>query len=173
MQAQIASERAEFRMSDVVCRVNAKIVHRHPHVFGDLSVSGVDEVLVNWEELKQQEKQAGQESPSVLDSVSPAMPALARAQSVQRHVDRTGFGSAEMDELASRISEALLALLTEGGDRAREALLGDMLFDLVNLARKLDIDAESALREANLRFERCFRSLEHTLGDGNPAPKEN
>jgi uncharacterized protein YabN with tetrapyrrole methylase and pyrophosphatase domain len=157
---QIASERNEFRLGDVVCRVRKKLVHRHPHVFGDLLVSGVDQVLVNWEALKQQEKGARQASSSMLDGVSPAMPSLARAQSIQRHVDRTGVLPTEVNELLSRICEALPGLAEETAPAVRETLLGDLLFDLANLARRLGLDAESALREANSRFERHFRAQE-------------
>jgi tetrapyrrole methylase family protein/MazG family protein len=161
IQAQIASELGEFRMSDIVRHVNTKIVHRHPHIFDGLSVNGVEEVLVNWEELKRQEK--GQRASSVLDSVSLAMPALARAQSIQRHVDRTGLVSAEVNELLARVSDALPNLLAQVDHAAREAIFGDLLFELTNLARKLNLDAESALREANSRFERRFRSIENSL----------
>jgi tetrapyrrole methylase family protein/MazG family protein len=163
LQVQIATEQGEFRMSDVVCRVNTKIVHRHPHVFGDLAVQGVEEVLVNWEELKQQEKQGRAEAPSSLDGISPAMPALARAQSIQRHVDRLGVVSEGTEELVDRISAALAHLLAGGG--ARGVALGDLLFDLTNLARKLGIDAESALREANTRFEEQHREFEAASRD--------
>jgi len=163
LQAQIASELGEFRMSDVVCHVHTKIVHRHPHVFGGLTVRSVDEVLINWEELKEREKEAGGEAPSSLEGISPTMPALARAQSIQRHVDRMAVVSAEVDVLVTQIAAGLSGLSTGADSAEREALLGDLLFDLTNLARRLDIDAESALREANARFERRYRELESTL----------
>lgn len=159
LQAQIAAECGEFRLSDVVCHVHSKIVYRHPHVFGGLDVEGVEQVLINWEMLKQQEKQAQAQAqaPSALDGIAPAMPALARAQSIQRHVNSTGLVDAEVDELARRVQERLNHL-PASEDRTR--LLGDLLFDLTNLARKLDIDAESALRETNSRFELEFRASE-------------
>lgn len=163
MQAQIASESGEFRMSDVVRQVNEKIIYRHPHVFAGLSVAGVEQVLVNWEELKQQEKEAREAAPSMLEGISPAMPALARAQSIQRHVDRTGILSAAVDELRARASGALDDLLRQTDPGTREAILGDLLFEVVNLARKLGVDAEGALRQANARFEARFRARELTI----------
>lgn len=160
LQAQIATEYGEFRMSDVVRRVNEKIVYRHPHVFGGLDVDGVEEVLVNWETLKQREKEARVEDASALDSIAPAMPALARAQSIQRHVDRTGIVSVESDDLVKRIVDRVSEVdAAQGYDVCAEAV-GELIFDIVNLARGLGIDAESALREANTRFETRFRALE-------------
>jgi tetrapyrrole methylase family protein/MazG family protein len=160
LQAQIATEYGEFRMSDVVCRVNEKIIYRHPHVFGGLDVDGVEEVLVNWETLKQQEKEARMEDASALDGIAPAMPALARAQSIQRHVDRMGIVSVEIDDLIERIVDRMReADAAQRADVCAKAV-GELLFDIANLARGLGIDAESALREANMRFEARFRALE-------------
>jgi tetrapyrrole methylase family protein/MazG family protein len=160
LQAQIATEHGEFRMSDIVRHVNEKIIHRHPHVFGGLEVEGVDEVLVNWETLKQQEKEARVEHASALDGVAHAMPALARAQSIQRHVDRMGVVSIGNDDLIGRIVDLVETLDPSQGSRVCAQGLGELLFDVANLARNLGIDAESALRETNLRFEERFRALE-------------
>jgi tetrapyrrole methylase family protein/MazG family protein len=168
LQAQIASELGEFRFGDIVRHVNGKIVHRHPHVFADLKVDGVDEILVNWETLKQQEKEsrAGLEEPppSSLDGISQAMPALARAQSIQRHVDRSGVVAEEVEQLTVRIVAGLQRLSATPEATDREHLLGDLLFDLANLSRKLHIDAEGALREANSRFEKQYRDAEEPMG---------
>jgi tetrapyrrole methylase family protein/MazG family protein len=164
LQVQIASELGEFQMADVVCHVHRKIVYRHPHVFAGLEVSGVAEVLVNWEELKQREKEAGEETPSALDSISPTMPALARAQSIQRHVDRTGVLDTSFNKLVAGISARLVALSNELDGAEQEGLLGDLLFEVSDLARKLGVDAESALREVNLRFETRYRELEQAMG---------
>ena len=163
LQAQIASELGEFRMSDVICRVNTKIVYRHPHVFSGLDVDGVEQVLINWETLKQQEKNARTESPSALDGISQTMPSLARAQSIQRHVDLAGVLSAGTDELTASVIDRMDRLAQEGDAPSRAHTLGDLLFDLTNLARRLGIDAEGALREANARFEQQFRAMEHEI----------
>ena len=88
LQAQIASEQAEFRMSDVVCHVNRKIVYRHPHVFDGLAVDGVDQVLSNWEDLKRQEKKERASAPSPFEGIPRLMPALARAQAMSRRAAR-------------------------------------------------------------------------------------
>ncbi len=174
LQTQIASELGEFRFSDVIRHVNHKIVHRHPHVFADLQISGIDEILVNWETLKQQEKESRSESatalPSALDGISAAMPALARAQSIQRHVDRFGVVAEGIEQLAARVAAALQRLSTGPTPTDREQLLGNLLFDLTNLSRKLDIDAEGALREANSRLERQYRDTEKAVTSGPALP---
>jgi MazG family protein len=163
LQAQIASELGEFRLSDVICRVNRKIVYRHPHVFSGLDVDGVEQVLINWETLKQQEKNARTENPSALDGIAQTMPALARAQSIQRHVDRTGVLPAGTDGLTASVIDRVGSLAQEADAPSRAHVLGDLLFDLTNLARRLEIDAEGALREANARFEQQFRAMEREM----------
>jgi tetrapyrrole methylase family protein/MazG family protein len=160
LQAQIASEQGEFRLSDVVCHVNRKIVYRHPHVFGELEVAGVAEVLVNWEMLKQQEKERRVEAPSPLDGIPQSLPALARAQSIQRHVDRTGALTEQVGDLVGEITSGV-GRLSAAADPAEGArVLGQVLFALSDLARMLGIDAEGALREANARFEEHYRATD-------------
>lgn len=163
MHVQIASETGEFQMGDVVQHIQAKIVRRHPHVFAGLTVNGVDEVLFNWEVIKQQEK--GTEAKrSLLDSVSRAMPSLARTQSIQRHVDWLDGIDVNPDKLIAQISSTATTLQSQHDHTQRHVLLGDLLFAIGNLARQWDIDAESALRDANNRFEQQFRrwEAEHT-----------
>lgn len=165
LQVQIATEQGEFRLSDVVCYVNNKIVYRHPHVFAGLEVEGVAEVLVNWEALKLQEKERVVEAPSALAGIPVALPALARAQSIQRHVDGSGILENEVSSLADQVTSEVARLGATGKGEARAQVLGRLLFDLANLARNLGVDAESALREANLRFEERFRMTEEGEGD--------
>ncbi len=160
LQVQIAIEAGEFRLSDVICYAHSKIVRRHPHVFAGLEVDGVKEVLLNWEDLKRREKQANDESASVLDGISPSMPALARAQSIQRRVERAGAISTSAGELSVRVSDCLAALGAMNDHDAQEEVLGDLLFDMANLARLLGLDAEGALRAKNSRFESEFRAAE-------------
>jgi tetrapyrrole methylase family protein/MazG family protein len=154
LQVQIASERGEFRMSDVVCQVDRKIVHRHPHVFRGLVVDGVEEVLTNWEELKRQEKGERAQALSPFEGIPLSMPALARAQAMLRRAARLGVLPAEDDDLAGRLSRAAALSATGQAPGDGERLLGDLLFDLASLAFKEGVDAESALREASARFER-------------------
>ncbi|MBN1640807.1 MAG: nucleoside triphosphate pyrophosphohydrolase [Anaerolineae bacterium] len=158
LQAQIAAEMGEFRMSDVVCAVNTKIVYRHPHVFGDLEVDNVDQVLVNWELLKGQEK-ASRAERSALDGIPPTMPALARAQSLQRHVLSSYALEVDAGKAVHQVARAMQSLTDLDPDR-RAATVGQLLFDLANLARLLGVDAESALREASASFEARVRALE-------------
>jgi tetrapyrrole methylase family protein/MazG family protein len=170
MQAQIASEAGEFQMNDIVHHIHAKIVRRHPHVFADLVVNDVDEVLVNWEEIKQREK--GQNSKrSVLDSVARAMPSLSRAQSIQRHIDWMEEINVDTETLLAQITARAAALKALASKSERQTCIGELLFEISNLARKWHIDAESILREANNRFEQYFRhwEVEHSKsqGDGN------
>ncbi len=160
LQAQIATENGEFRLKDIVCRVNEKIVYRHPHVFGGLDVDGVDEVLVNWEALKQAEKGKKRAAPSALDGIALSMPALARAQSLQRHVHGTGVLEGDVDRLRERITASVGQLVQITDAVSRDRCLGELLFDLAQLSRKLGVDAESALREANVRFEDWYRARE-------------
>ncbi len=160
MQAQIGSESGAFQLSDIVRQVNAKIVRRHPHVFAGLAVSGVDEVLLNWEAIKRGEKGEREEKPSVLDSVSRSMPSLARAQSIQRHVDWMEGIDWEADVLLRRVAQSIQALHSALDAADRRERIGDLLFDLANLARRWEIDVEGALREANNRFEARFRAWE-------------
>jgi tetrapyrrole methylase family protein/MazG family protein len=153
LQAQIASEQGEFRMSDVVCAVNRKIVYRHPHVFDGVVVEGVDQVLTNWEELKRKEKGERALAPSPFEGIPPSMPALARSQAMLRRAARLNVLPAPEGEIEATFKLAgLLADQMEVSDKVR--FLGDLLFDLVCLGDKMGIDAESALREANLHFER-------------------
>jgi len=155
--AQIASEAGEFELDDVIKSITTKLKHRHPHVFGSVSVRDADEVLVNWEELKKEERQEGA---SMLDGIPKAMPSLAYSQEIQGRVARVGFDWQEdggvIDKLAEEVDEFKKALAKE----QREAEFGDLLFTLANIARRWGIDLESALRQANNRFYRRFASME-------------
>ncbi len=156
LQAQIAVEAGEFSLAQVIEGIDAKIKHRHPHVFADVRVSGVDEVLHNWEEIKREEK--GKHS--VLDGIPRALPALARAQAIQRRVARVGFDWLEIEGVVAKIAEEVVELRKAKGSEEREKEMGDLLFSVVNLARWLDVDAESALREACERFTQRFSAME-------------
>ncbi len=159
LHTQIAIEDGEFQMADVVSHVVTKLKRRHPHVFGQLHVSGSEEVLANWEQIKRQEKQSQPEK-GVLAAIPRSMPALARAESVQRRVARLGFDWADAQGAWGKAEEEwqeLHGAVTAGKQHTE---LGDLLFALVSLARWLDVDAECALREATERFEVRFAALE-------------
>lgn len=157
LHAQIASEAGEFELGDVIKSITTKLKYRHPHVFGSVNVRDADEVLVNWEQLKKEERQEGA---SMLDGVPKAMPSLAYSQEIQGRVARVGFDWQEdggvIDKLAEEIDEFNKAPAKE----QREAEFGDLIFTLANIARRWGIDLESALRQANNRFYRRFASME-------------
>ncbi len=158
LHAQIAGEEGDFNLAQVIEKINAKIKRRHPHVFGDVVVSGTEEVLHNWEEIKREEK--GEARGSMLDNVPPTLPALAQAQSYQRRVVRVGFDWPDVEGVIAKVAEEVEELRRAPDAVKRAEELGDLLFSLVNLARWLGVDAESALRAANARFARRFAAME-------------
>ncbi|MDH7475075.1 MAG: nucleoside triphosphate pyrophosphohydrolase [Anaerolineae bacterium] len=161
LHTQIAVEEGDFSLADVVAGIDTKIKRRHPHVFGDVQVNGVSEVLHNWEKIKREERAGREEGKRfMLDGVPRTLPALARAQSLQRRVARMGFEWRGLAEVMSKVAEELAELQAATTAEARELELGDVLFVLVSLARWLDVDAESALRATCDRFTRRFAAVE-------------
>jgi len=157
LQAQIAKEAGEFELADVLTAINTKLIHRHPHVFGETKVETAEEVAHNWEALKQTERTT---ETSILASVPQQMPALAYSQGIQRRVAEVGFDWENIDGVISKLAEEIREFQQAGteGQKARE--FGDLLFTLVNIARRLGIDSEAALREANARFYKRFSYME-------------
>ncbi len=157
LHAQIAREAGEFELGDILRRINTKLIHRHPHIFGSLKVKDAEEVTHNWELLKREEREAGA---SVLDGVPKEMPALSYSQRVQGRVAQVGFDwedlSGVIDKLAEEVTE--LRQATRHEEKATE--FGDLLFTLANIARREGVDLESALREANERFYKRFTYME-------------
>jgi tetrapyrrole methylase family protein/MazG family protein len=161
LHAQIAAENGDFNMAQVLQFVNQKIVFRHPHVFGDLKVTGVDGVLVNWERLKSEERaKNGKSSQSILDGIPQALPALVQAEQYQRRAARTGFKWPEVEDVTRKIQEELGEVIQAATPEARAAEIGDLLFAVVNLAYWYGCDPESSLREANLRYRQRFAFIE-------------
>ena len=158
MQAQMASEEEVFRLSDVIAGIEAKLKRRHPHVWGDWEAADTAAVLRNWDQIKQDEK--GGQAASVLDNIPTALPALARSQKIQHKVAKVGFDWPNVAGVYEKLREEMAELQAAVTPAERQAELGDLLFVIVNLARWLGVDAESALREANLRFDRRFREVE-------------
>ena len=157
LHAQIASEAGEFELGDVIESINTKLIHRHPHVFGSEKVKDADEVAHNWEELKQEEREVGV---SILESVPGQMPALGYSQSVQRRVAQVGFDWADIDGVIDKLVEEVGELKRADSREERAWEFGDLLFTLVNVARRMGVDSEEALREANRRFFRRFTCME-------------
>jgi MazG family protein len=164
--SRMAEEAGAFSLADVVAGINDKMIRRHPHVFGEKDVRSAHEQTVAWEVMKAAERarKAAPEGPaSALDGVARALPALLRAEKLQKRAARTGFDWTEtppiFDKLEEEVAEVKAAIA--GGDPAEiEDEVGDLLFVAANLARRLDIDPEQALRKANAKFERRFRAME-------------
>jgi tetrapyrrole methylase family protein/MazG family protein len=166
LHAQIASEAGEFTVNDVVQGIHAKIIRRHPHVFGDLKLDGVEGVLQNWEKLKESErKNKGLAGTGLLDGVPLALPALSQAQEYQDRAARVGFDWPEIQGVLDKIVEEIEEVRSATGPDELAAELGDLFFALVNLARWRKVDAESALREANGRFRKRFAHIENSARD--------
>jgi len=154
-QTQIATEAGEFELGDVMNSINAKLIHRHPHVFGSKKVKDAAEVAHNWETLKQEERGDS----SLLASVPKQMPALSYSQAIQRRVAEVGFDWKDINGVIDKLAEEVGEFKqSDEEQKARE--FGDLLFTLVNIARRLGVDSEAALREANGRFYRRFAYME-------------
>jgi tetrapyrrole methylase family protein / MazG family protein len=165
LHAQIANEYGEFSIAQVFKGIYDKIIHRHPHVFGDLQVTGVENVLQNWEKLKAEERsheqlENGGTETGLLDGVSLVLPALAQAEEIQRRAARVGFDWPDAHGVVDKISEECHELLSAPDLASRADELGDLLFAVVNLARHFEIDAESSLRQTNTRFRSRFAHIE-------------
>lgn len=160
LNSYIAYQDGEFSFADVTKSIYDKIVRRHPHVFGDLELNGVDGVLQNWEKLKEKERKGKKEDKGILDGIPSALPALNQAQEYQDRAARVGFDWAEIENVLDKVREEIEEVKTaENPERVKEEL-GDLFFVLVNLARWRDVDAEAALREANQKFKRRFAYIE-------------
>ena len=165
LHAQIANELGEFNIAQVFKNIYDKIIRRHPHVFGDWKVDGVEKVLQNWEKLKAVErseihKENGGTEKGLLDGVALAFPALSQAEEIQRRAARVGFDWPDTRGVVDKINEECHELLNAEDLASRSDELGDLLFAVVNLARHFEIDAESALRETNTRFRKRFAHIE-------------
>jgi len=155
--AQMAAEAGHFTLADVMERISDKLERRHPHIFGDSDHSP------GWEELKAAERKKSPDS-STLSGVAMALPALERAAKLQRRAARTGFDWPDVSGPRAKIDEELAELDAETSQERRSEELGDLLFAVVNLARHLNIEPESALRDANRKFEARFRAIESEPG---------
>jgi tetrapyrrole methylase family protein/MazG family protein len=168
--AQIAADEERWDVDDVARRLVEKLVHRHPHVFGDVEVSGADEVLTNWERLKAEE--AGARG-GVDEEIPPTLPALARAAKVQRRAAGWGAEWPTASAAIEALGREAAALADDGSDDA-EARVGELLFAAVGAARKLGVDAESALRRTTRAFAERFEGLMAEVeDDGDPALSED
>lgn len=169
--SQIAKEKGEFDALQVCERLHDKMVGRHPHVFGSESFKDSQELLRNWERLKELEKKAsGRESSpkrSLLDGVPPKLPALYRANQITSKAARVGFDWPTVEGIIKKLLEEVDELnraRSEGSDHQVKEELGDLLFTVVNLCRRLEVDPETSLNQANRKFSRRFRNMEVHFG---------
>ncbi|MAY66746.1 MAG: nucleoside triphosphate pyrophosphohydrolase [Rhodospirillaceae bacterium] len=177
--ARMAEEAGHFDYDDVARAIADKMVRRHPHVFGDADIATAEAQTVHWEDLKARERaekgETSAEDASALDGVAIPLPALTRAEKLQKRAARIGFDWPEAEPVIAKIEEELAELRAEmaaGAPKARvEEEMGDLLFAVANLARHLKIDPETALRRGNHKFEDRFRRMEKRLrADGrDPA----
>jgi ATP diphosphatase len=184
--ARMAEEQGVFAFADVVEAITKKLIRRHPHVFGDKRDMSPAAVKGLWANIKSEEKEkrratraaAGLSAPaaSLLDGVPLALPALSRAEALQKRVVAVGFDWPDTEQVVDKIREELSE--TEEALKRRDHAsladeIGDLLFTVANLARHAGIDAEEALRATNRKFERRFRFVEHGLAERGKAPKQS
>lgn len=170
--AQIAKEENRFDFEAVAEAINDKLVRRHPHVFADAVFGSAQEHRAAWEAMKageRAEKNPEGQYAGALDGVAQALPALIRAEKLQRRASKVGFDWPEVLPVIDKVLEEVDEIITEleqGGSQERlQDEVGDLLFSAVNLARHLQVDPEAALRAANQKFEKRFRAMEQVLSD--------
>src|SRR5213075_2552738 len=175
--ARVAKEKGEFTIDDVIDQVHQKMVRRHPHVFGDVAAGDSAEVLRNWEAIKAEEKRAAGKdtgaAASILDGVSTKAPALMEAHQISTKVARVGFDWKDIEEIFAKMHEELdelRAAITTHAETNEEAdhahvreELGDLLFVVTNIARRLNVEPEAALKLSNRKFRRRFSYVETRL----------
>lgn len=181
--ARVASERGEFNIDDVIDEVHAKMVRRHPHVFGDIEAGDSAQVLRNWEAIKAEEKRAAgkavgeAEDTSILDGVSTKAPALMEAHQISTKVARVGFDWTQIKDIFEKLQEEVDELreaISAHADTKSEAdhaqvreEIGDLLFVVTNIARRLSVEPEAALKLSNRKFRRRFGHIETRLREQN------
>jgi tetrapyrrole methylase family protein/MazG family protein/ATP diphosphatase len=175
--AQMAKEAGAFDFKDVVAAITAKMIRRHPHIFGDAEARSASEQTEAWEQIKALER-ASRETPhpNVLDGIPIGLPALTRALKLSRRAARVGFVWPSINEVLAKLREEIAEFEAEvaAGDmeKARREL-GDMLFVCANIARELDVDPEACLRETNDKFVRRFGYVERTLKAAGSSPEKS
>jgi tetrapyrrole methylase family protein/MazG family protein len=176
--AQLAEEADRFNAADVIEGLCSKLVRRHPHVFGDISVADSGEVLRNWESIKKTEKrgtEAPKQAPSVLAGVPSSLPALLKAHRIQQKAAGVGFDWPEVGPIWDKIREEtdeLRAAVQSGAPEQIAEEFGDLLFSIVNLSRRMGIPAEEALEATNRKFMERFRRMEQALHDQGKQPTD-
>ncbi len=167
--SQIAKEAGHFALEDVITSISDKMVRRHPHVFASITADTPEAVIRNWEDIKAAERDANTQATGALAGVAIALPALQRAQKLQKRAARVGFDWPDSSGAKAKIAEEMeeVAQAKNADERAEE--IGDLLFAVVNYARHLQVDAELALKAANQKFERRFAQMETISGADFPT----
>jgi tetrapyrrole methylase family protein / MazG family protein len=164
LHTQIAIDDGEFKMGDVLSAINKKLIYRHPHVWSDVTVSSAEDVVTNWDALKKKEHaEKGVSRESILDGVPKGLPALMQGYEYQQKAAKVGFDWPVVDDVIAKVREEFDEVLAAESDEHRAEELGDLLFVIVNWARWLKVEPETALREANAKFYRRFRYIEQAL----------
>jgi tetrapyrrole methylase family protein / MazG family protein len=159
--AEITREEASFDVYDSITAIHDKLVRRHPHVFGDVVAGDAEQVLVNWEKLKSEERKA--ENKSVLSGVPRSMPALLKASRLTEKASRVGFDWRRTDDVFDKLDEEIAELreaVASGAKEEIEGEIGDLLFTIANIARKVNVNPEEALQSTNRKFMSRFESME-------------
>ena len=165
LHTRMEEEQGNFNLNDVADGVCKKLIYRHPHVFGDVSVSGTGEVLTNWDALKRKEKHQATHT-DALNSVARSLPALWRAEKVQKKAKKAGFDWPDVSGALDKLSEELTEFKAAVAENSNvEEELGDLLFSAVNAARFVKVDPETALQKATEKFIARFRRVEELAGD--------
>lgn len=165
--AQMASDAGHFNIADVAESLNAKLIRRHPHIFGEVEATTPDAVLRNWEQIKLEEKKLKPAAESMLDDVPRTMPATLEAAKLGSKAAKVGFDWPDASGLFAKMDEEIAELMVEVEAKHNlnvEAEFGDLMFTAMNLARHLKVDAETALRRTNAKFRSRFAAMERAAG---------
>ena len=169
--ARIAQEKGEFDLADVIDRLHEKMIRRHPHVFGNINLHTAEDVLRNWEDIKASERGTQstylpESEKSLLDGIPSRLPAMHEAYQITAKAARVGFDWPDLDGILKKLREEMAELSSAAGSNDRDQLVhevGDLLFVVVNVARFLGVDPETALRRCNRKFGRRFRHIESAI----------
>ncbi len=176
LHTQIAADDGEFTIDDVCSELNEKLIRRHPHVFGDVQASTAEGALDAWDEVKRQEREArgqGDDQPGLLDSVPGSLPALMQAQKISKRAAKAGFEWDTVDDIWRQVAEERAEFEREArGTEAATEEFGDILFALVNVARREGVDAEEALAASNRKFRRRWAAVERMAREEGHSVEE-
>ena len=162
--SQMADEHKLFDLQDVINGICDKMVRRHPHVFADSNADSADAVVTNWETIKADERKAKVADKSAMADVAITLPALLRAQKLQKRAARTGFDWPDVEGAFDKLQEEILEVREARNETEQFEEVGDLLYAAVNVSRHYGVDAEAALKAANAKFEKRFRAMEHHAG---------